>query len=127
VKTASKSKTSLNLAVLLLIAKAVLWAAFAVAFAMRQEFLADLRVSTAAVPILMLVDAIGYVLVAWGLSKNPQIVFLVAVPFLIVNAVLAVTDEFGLFDLVVFVLDLVILGLLLFARRSWPPLTEEMN
>lgn len=121
----SKPQTPLKVAIVLLVAKSILWLAFAGGYFVRQGGLADLGASSIVMPILMVIDALAYVLIAWGLARNPRIVFLIAAPFLVVNAVLSVTDEFGLFDLIVLVLDLVILGLLLLARRSWPRLTEE--
>jgi hypothetical protein len=124
-RIAFRSRAPLILAVALLAAKAILWSAFAMVYFVRQGGLAGLPISSIVVTILMAIDALGYILLAWGLARRPRIVFLIASPFLVVNAVLAAGDQFGLFDLIVFFLDLLILGLLLLARRTWPPLTEE--
>jgi hypothetical protein len=121
----SKLQAPLRIAIALLIVEAIFWLAFGCEYFVRQLRLADLRISDAAVTVLMAMDALGYILIAWGLASRPRIVFLIASPFLVVNAVIASADQFGSFDWIVFFLDLVILGLLLLARRTWPPLTEQ--
>ncbi|MBP6470897.1 MAG: hypothetical protein KBE23_14785 [Chloroflexi bacterium] len=45
--------------------------------------------------------------------------FYVALAVLLVNIVLTVTDQFGLFDLLTLLLDLIILALLLAGRRQF--------
>lgn len=50
-----------------------------------------------------------------------RMVFFIAFPFLIVNAILAVTDQFGLLDLMVLLLDLLILALLVLTKKAFTP------
>lgn len=117
--SAIKSQTLLNSAVVLLIAKAFLWLIFGIAYFVRQGGFGDFRVQSFVMPILMWIDAIGYIFIAWGIAKRSRIVFLIAFPFLIINAVLAITDEFGLFDLIVLLLDVLILAMLLLTRKTF--------
>jgi len=68
---------------------------------------------------LMAGNAGAMLLIGWGLAKQKKGFFYLAVVVLAANIVLTVTDEFGLFDLMVLLIDLVLLVLLIATRTRY--------
>lgn len=66
---------------------------------------------------LMFVNALAMLSLAWGIGRRQRAYYYSALAVILVNILLSVTDEFGLFDLIILLLNLAIL-LLLFAGRS---------
>lgn len=66
---------------------------------------------------LMFGNAGAMLLSGWGLAKRKRGFFFLAIAVVGVNILLTVTDEFGLFDLIVLVIGFALLALLT-ARRS---------
>jgi len=65
---------------------------------------------------------------AWVLGKRRAVWYWLAVAVVAVNVLLSVTDEFGLFDLAVLLVDGVLLILLLAARKRFLPVqTHEVH
>jgi hypothetical protein len=54
-----------------------------------------------------------------GIGKRNKIFYYFAIVLLAINIVLTVTDEFGLFDLITLIIDLVLLGLLIATGRKY--------
>lgn len=119
--TVHKSQALHHSAVVLLIVKAFLWVILGTAYFARQGGPGDFPVLRAVLSSLMWIDALGYIFLAWGIAKRSRMVFFIAFPFLIVNAILAVTDQFGLLDLMVLLLDLLILALLVLTKKAFTP------
>lgn len=77
------------------------------------------------VAVMMFANAGTMALIGWALAKRPQhparlrLVYYLALVVLLVNIVLTVTDQFGLLDLLVLLVDLALLALLLFRRSAY--------
>ena len=66
---------------------------------------------------LMFINALGFLGVAWGVGRGSRLLFWLGLVQVTVNLVLSVTDQIGLLDLVVLLLNAVLVGLM-FARRK---------
>jgi len=71
------------------------------------------------VPILMFGNAATMGLSGLAIGKPQKRFYYLAAAVLAVNVVLTVTDEFGIFDLVTLVIDLVLLGILIATLRMF--------
>jgi lysylphosphatidylglycerol synthetase-like protein (DUF2156 family) len=102
----------------LLIANAVIWLGFGVASFIRIAELGAGSGTLAAVAVLMFGNAAAMLICGVGLGTRRRVFYWLALAVLIVNVVLTFTDQFGAFDLITLVIDLVIVGLLV-AARGW--------
>lgn len=103
----------IRLARVLLLLSAITWCAFSAWYFMRP----NTTTSTIVVAVLMLVNSAIFAALAWLIAKKNQWIFYFAVLFLAVHIVLTITDQFGILDLLVLVIDMVTLGILLLNRR----------
>lgn len=71
------------------------------------------------VAMLMFGNAAALLLAAWLLGRRPKWGYVFALAVLLVNIVLTFTDQFGLFDLLTLLLDLVSLSILAVKRRDF--------
>ncbi len=122
-----KSQPLIQSTIILLLAKSLIWFALGIVYFAQRGGLQDFRVSTLAVSLLMFADALIYLFVAWGIRRRSKPIFLFALFFVTINAVLAITDQFGLLDLLVLLPDLVILALLLATRDAFTPKPRTDN
>ena len=84
------------------------------------------------IAVMMLGNAAGMLLAAWLLGRRRRLFYFFALGLLLVNIVLTLTDQFGFFDLLTLLLDLVVIGILLLKRpfflpaprRPVPPVNE---
>ena len=76
-------------------------------------------ITAAIIAILMFGNAAAMLLCSFGLGKQQARYFTLALVVLIVNIVLTVTDEFGLWDFITLVLDIVLLVLLVVTRKRY--------
>jgi hypothetical protein len=67
---------------------------------------------------LMFANALVLLWVAWGLGRGSRPLYWLGLAAVAANLLLAVTDQFGLFDLLVLLLDAALLALL-FSQRKW--------
>ena len=68
---------------------------------------------------LMFVNVGAMLLSAWLISKRNQWLYLIALTVLLGNIILTFTDQFGLFDLITLVIDLILLGIMLVKREQF--------
>lgn len=104
---------------ILLIVSAVVWLAFGVFYLAGPNASA----SNIIIAVLMFINAASFGALAWLVTKKNRWIFYFAILFLIGHIILTLTDEFGVFDLIVLAIDLATLGILLFKRRLF---TEKM-
>ena len=71
------------------------------------------------IAIMMFGNVIAMLLTAWLLGKQKKLFYILALIVLFVNIILTFTDQFGLFDFITLLIDLIILGLLLTKRNSF--------
>jgi hypothetical protein len=74
--------------------------------------------SVVVVAVLMFVYAAVALWLAWGMWKRRPLLYYLALAALVVNAIMSLTDQVGLWDVLVLFVDVVTLVLLL-AARGW--------
>jgi len=116
----TRAPNSVVTAQALFFVNAAVWLAFGVFSLVR------LATGTAAQTLVLLVVAIlmfgnvGAMLVAGaGIGTRRRPFYYFGAVVLVVNIVLTVTDEFGLFDFITLVIDLMLLGLLIVTRSHY--------
>jgi hypothetical protein len=76
------------------------------------------------VALLMFGNVVAMLCCGWGLAIPRRRWYYLALAVVVVNVVLTVTDQFGLFDLITLLIDLLLLGLLIAIRKRyttpWP-------
>ncbi len=110
------------LIVTLFVVNAAIWIALGISTLVRME---DQEAMAWVLAGLMFGNAGAMLLSGWGLGKETRGFFYLAVAVLAVNIVLSVTDEFGLFDLIVLLIDLVLLALLIATRTRYLPARQK--
>jgi hypothetical protein len=68
---------------------------------------------------LMFANALVFLLVAWGLGRGSRYLFWLGLGLVAVNLFLSVTDQIGLWDLLVLMLNAITLALLFTQRRRF--------
>jgi hypothetical protein len=103
----------IRLARILLLLSAIIWCAFSAWYFLRPNTTTSMIV----IAVLMLINSAIFATLAWLIAKKNQWIFYFAILFLAAHIVLTITDQFGIFDLLVLVIDLATLGILLFNRQ----------
>jgi hypothetical protein len=67
--------------------------------------------------LMMLVNAIILAGLAWGLTLRNRLIYILAVLFILANAVLSITDQVGLLDLISLAIHIGLLVLLFLAKE----------
>jgi hypothetical protein len=106
------------LVVILFVVNAAIWIALGISTLVRME---GQGMAAWVLAGLMFGNAGAMLLSGWGLGKEKRGFFYLAVAVLAANIVLSVTDEFGLFDLMVLLIDLGLLALLIASRTRYLP------
>jgi hypothetical protein len=104
------------LIVTLFVVNAVIWIALGISTLVRIE---GQGVVAWVLAGLMFGNAGAMFLSGWGLYQEKKGFFYLAVAVLVVNILLTVTDQFGLFDLIILLIDLVLLVLVIAARTKF--------
>ena len=79
----------------------------------------DQFVTALVIAVLMLGNVGAWLLCGWGVGGGKKWAYWLALAVLAVNIILSVTDEFGLLDLIMLAIDLLLLGLLLAGRKRF--------
>jgi hypothetical protein len=98
---------------------AAIWLAFGVVSVVRIGGNAGQGVTALVVAILMFGNAGAMALSGVFLGKRRILFYLFALAVLAVNVLLTFTDQFGAFDLITLIIDLVLLGILIVARKRF--------
>jgi len=77
------------------------------------------------VALLMFGNAGMLLLLSWGFGRQKNLFFYLGIIVLAANIFLTVTDEFGIFDLITLIIDLVLLILLFVTRSRYLTANEE--
>lgn len=101
--------TRIKIAQILLAVQAVIWLGFGMWTWVRPSAIPSLMI---VLSILMVANTPIFLGIAWGIGKRIQLAFYVAVGFLAIHLLLTITDQAGIFDLLIFILDLATLGFL---------------
>jgi hypothetical protein len=98
---------------------AAIWLAFGFVSLLRAQQHGNLPLMIAVLlGILMFGNAAALFWMGWGIGKEPQGYYYPALVLIVVNIILTFTDEFGFFDGLTLLIDLVILALLLAGRPN---------
>ncbi len=81
--------------------------------------------TTLIVVVLLFINAIIFLWLSRSIGKRLKWIYYFAVVLIVANLILTITDQFGLFDLFVLVLDGMILALLVFRYRRLLPSSAE--
>jgi hypothetical protein len=102
----------------LLLLQTLIWFLFGIGSLFRQTNTQSL-IASLIVSLLMFTTAVIFLGIAWGVSKRLKGFFYFALLFLAVHILLTVTDEFGIFDSIVLLMDTAILAILLLTRKCF--------
>ena len=109
----------LRAAQLLLLLNGLLWIGLGIYSIVRFPF-GDVHQTIAWVVVaLMFANALVLLLVAWGLGRGSRFLFWLGLAQVAVNLLLSVTDQIGLWDLLVLLLNAITLALLFAQRRRF--------
>jgi hypothetical protein len=98
---------------------AAIWLVFGIESVVRFVGNGGLRVTALLVAILMFGNAGAMALSGVLLGKRRMLFYLFALAVLAVNVLLTFTDQFGAFDLITLIIDLVLLGILIVGRQQF--------
>ena len=97
---------------------AALWLVFGIGSVLHTANTAP-RLTLWIVPILMLANVFVMLGLAWGLGKKPKLFFNLACGIMAVNIILTITDEVGIYDLLMLLAEVVIVVYLIIKRSSY--------
>lgn len=103
-----------KIAQVLFVVGALIWIVFSVISLIRFP-----GSSTSIVACLMVANAGMLLLIGWGLGTRQKRIYYMALVVLLVNVTLTLTDDFGLYDLLILLLYLVLAGILLATRSQY--------
>jgi hypothetical protein len=116
----SKSPAFVRAAQALFFLNAAIWLVFGIVSLVRLAGEASgMMVTLLIVALLMFGNAAAMLCSGWGLARRQRRWYYLALAVVVVNVVLTVTDQFGFFDLVTLLIDLVLMGLLLAIRKRY--------
>jgi hypothetical protein len=111
--------TPLRAAQFLLLVNALIWVGLGI-YSLFRFPLGDMYVYVAWVVVgLMFINALLLLWVAWGLGRGSHALYWLGLAQVAVNLILAVTDQVGVWDLTVLLLNAVTLALLFSQRRAF--------
>ena len=99
---------------------AIIWLAIGVASLIRMSNDSpELVVIMGVIAALMFGNAAAMVWSGFGLGKGGKYYYFVALAVISINIILTVTDEFGIYDLITLVIDMIIFGILIAIRKNY--------
>lgn len=98
---------------------AVIWLSFGVVSVLRLGDNPEQLVTAVIVAVLMVGNVGAMLLAGFSLGRLTRWSYIFALAVLLVNIVLTFTDQFGIFDLLTLLLDLLLFGLLLATRSLY--------
>lgn len=121
-----QTPTSVKAAQVLFFILGAVWILFGVASLIRLvNNSTNPTVTLWVVAILMFGNAGALLVIGWGIGKQKRLFFYLGIIVLAANIFLTVTDEFGIFDLITLIIDLVLLILLFVTRSRYLTANEE--
>jgi hypothetical protein len=99
---------------------AAIWLAIGMFSLVRMAMGTTSQTVTMLVVAFLMFGNVGALLVAgFGIGRRWKIFYFFGMAVLVVNIVLTVTDQFGLLDFMTLVIDLVLFGLMIAARKAF--------
>ena len=110
----------------LFVLNAAIWLTFAIASMIRLGGSSGQTTTAAVVAVLMLGNVAAMLLAGWEIGRRSRLLYLFAWAVLAVNILLTFADQFGLFDFLTLIIDLVLATLLITTRRMlWSGTAQE--
>lgn len=98
----------------------VIWIAFGIAALIRLvSSSTNPMITLWVVALLMFGNAGAFLFLGWGIGRQSKLFFYLGILVLAANIFLTFTDEFGLYDLLTLIIDLVLLVLLIVTRSRY--------
>lgn len=121
-----QTPTSVKAAQVLFFLLGIIWIAFGAATLVRMfNSGTNLTITLWIIALLMFGNARALLFLGWGIGRQNRIFFSMGILVLGANILLTVTDEFGTFDLITLILNLVLLVLLIVTRSRYLSINEE--
>ena len=103
----------------LLIFKAIFWFGAGILFFVHQKGIAlDQPIGIFIVTVLISGNSAVTLFIWWGVRRRARLIYYFSVIWVLLNIILAFTDQVGLIDLAVLTIDLAIFGLLVYTYKS---------
>ena len=116
--TVIKSPSLIKVAQGLFFLNAAIWLLFGAVSLLRMANNSSQIVAALIISVLMLGNVGAMLMAGVGIGKRNQWFYYFGLAVLAINIILTITDEFGVFDLITLILDLVLVGLLI-AMKSY--------
>ena len=121
-----QTPASVKTAQALFILMGMIWIIFGVATLVRMASNGtNPSISLWVMALLMFGNAGALLFLGWGIGKQSNLFFYLGILVLAANILLTVTDEFGAFDLITLIIDLVLLVLLIVTRSRYLSTNKE--
>jgi hypothetical protein len=118
VENPTKAPIIVKIAQALLFLNAFIWLVFGVISLVRvMDGYPEKAVTVVVIGVMMFGNALLMLVSGLWIGKARKLSFFFALSVLAINIILTFTDQFGVYDFATLVIDLIILGLLLAARR----------
>lgn len=113
----AKTNQWIRIAQALLLVNALIWVVLGIWYFVRFQDAQPL-VAISAIAIMMVANAVVFLAIAWGIGRRSTLAYYFGVLFLIGHIVLTITDQVGLIDFVILMLDLILLTIFLNKRAD---------
>lgn len=115
----AKGPNPIRAAQVLFFINAAIWLLFGVISLTRMASSSDQVIAALAVSILMLGNVGAMLIAGIGIGRQNRSLYYFGILVLLINIILTITDEFGVFDLITLMLDVFLLGLLIATRSHY--------
>jgi len=95
----------------LLITNIIFWAAMALSFSFSELASHD---NYLLIKILLFLEPAIFAVILFGLSRRDKVIYALSIPFAVTNAILSITDDMGIYDIISLILSLAVFVNLLF-------------
>jgi len=123
--TVTKSPSPIKVTQVLFFINAAIWLLFGAVSLIRMVNNSSQIVATLIISIFMLGNVGAMLIAGVGIAKRNQWSYYFGLAVLAINIVLTITDEFGVFDLLTLIIDLVLLGLLIVTKSFYHRSTDD--
>jgi len=111
-----KKEILLKLCKSLLIINIIFWSIIAVYFSFFKLYSNE---DYLILKVLLFFEPLSFTIILVGLIKRIKIIYWLSIVFLIFNAIISITDEVGVYDIIAFILNILVLVNLLIIRKHF--------
>jgi hypothetical protein len=117
-KTSSRPINCLKIVQVGFFLNAIVWTILGVYTLWRTSGKPDSSMMMLVIAIMMFGNVGAFIFCGLTISRKSRIIYMIAILVLAINIVLSITDEFGLLDLAIMLIDLLILGFLIAGKKQ---------